>query len=231
MDIQPDQVRAVVFDFDGTLADSYAAITASVNHVRAHHGLPPVEVAEVRRHVGRGPHYLIEHTIGTGNRDGDLARYCAHHPTVMLAQTRLLPGAVDALRAVHGTGRRAAVCSNKPREFTLALLTHLQIADLVDVVIGPEDAARPKPAPEMLLLALERLGAGAGEALYVGDMVVDIQTARGAGVPVWVVPTGSDTPEALRQAAPDRVLRDLRELTAWLTASKERRQGGPNVQA
>src|SRR5690349_14262539 len=61
---------AVLFDFDGTLGDSYQAITASVNHVRAAHGLPPLAEAEVRRHVGHGPAYLLGHTVP----GADLAR-------------------------------------------------------------------------------------------------------------------------------------------------------------
>jgi phosphoglycolate phosphatase len=230
MDLQPEKVRAVIFDFDGTLADSYEAIAASVNHVRGHRGLPPLEVAEVRRHVGHGPNYLLERTVNSDDVAADLALYRAHHPTVMFAQTQLLPGAAEALAAVRRTGRQAAVCSNKPRAFTRDLLAHLEIAPLVDVVIGPEDARRPKPAPEMLLLAMARLQLGPAEALYVGDMVVDIQTARSAGVPVWVVPTGSDAPEALLQAHPDRMLRDLRELSAWLTASKDREQEDRDLQ-
>jgi len=211
---------AVIFDFDGTLADSYAAIAASVNHVRHYHDLPPLSVAEVKRHVGRGPDYLLQHTVGSADVAADVVRYRAHHPSVMFAHTQLLPGAAEALAAVRHTGRRAAVCSNKPRLFTCRLLEHLQIAAYIDVVIGPEDAALPKPAPEMLLLAMTRLGAPADQTLYIGDMTVDIQTARGAGVQVWVVPTGSDTLEVLQQAHPDRVLSDLRELVAWLASSK-----------
>jgi 2-phosphoglycolate phosphatase len=220
MTLLQHRMRAVIFDFDGTLADSYAAIAASVNHVRQHHGLAALGVAEVKRHVGRGPIYLLEHTVGKSSVEEDLARYIAHHPSVMCSHTELLPGAVEALAAVKQTGRRAAVCSNKPRPFTTALLEHFNIAQLVDVVIGPADAPRPKPAPEMLLLALARLGVAAQEALYVGDMVVDVQTARAAGVTVWVAPTGSDTLEVLQQAHPDRLLGDLRELAAWLVASK-----------
>jgi phosphoglycolate phosphatase len=221
MNVDRDRLRAVIFDFDGTLADCYDAIAASVNHVRGYHHLPPLDVAEVRRHVGRGPKYLMQHTVGSGDADADVARYRAHHPTVMYSHLHFLPGAADALAAIKQTGRRAAVCSNKPRAFTLELLRHGQVAALVEVVVGPEDAASPKPAPEMLLLALTRLGVGADEALYVGDMAVDIQTARGAGVAVWVVPTGSDTQEVLLQARPDRLLRDMRELAGWLRRQEE----------
>src|SRR5438309_958742 len=73
-------IRAVLFDFDGTLADSYGAIAASVNHVRSVHGLPALPETEVRRFVGHGPEYLIEHTVGRGDVAADLARYKTHHP-------------------------------------------------------------------------------------------------------------------------------------------------------
>src|SRR4051812_14025728 len=96
--------RAVLFDLDGTLVDSYPAITASVNHVRALHALAPLAVAEVKRHVGRGPAYLIEHTVGVGDTEANVAAYKAHHPSVLRAGTRLLPGASETLRALHQRG-------------------------------------------------------------------------------------------------------------------------------
>jgi phosphoglycolate phosphatase len=212
----PAQLRAVIFDFDGTLADSYAAIAASINHVRARYGLPPLEIGEVKRHVGRGAEYLIENTVGSHDVSGDLQRYRHHHPSVMRPLTHLLPGALDTLRAVREGGRRAGVCSNKPRPFTEEILKVVGLAEYVEAVVGPEDAARPKPAPDMLLLAMRQLGVTPEQTLYVGDMTVDIETARGAGVAVWVVPTGSDTLAALEAARPDRILGGLDELARWL---------------
>ena len=75
---------------------------------------------------------------------------------------------------------------------------------------------QPKPAPDMLLAGLGRLGVAAAEALYVGDMTVDVATARAAGVRVWVVPTGSDDRAALAAAGPDRLLDSLADLPALL---------------
>src|SRR5436309_14175845 len=98
--------RAVVFDFDGTLADSYAAIAPSVNHVRGLRGLPALAIDEVKRHVGRGADYLLTHTVPGGNLADDLASYRAHHPGVMLPLTRLLPGAAALVRALHGAGKK-----------------------------------------------------------------------------------------------------------------------------
>lgn len=210
--------RAVLFDFDGTLADSYPAITASVNHVRAQHGLPPLSEPEVRRHVGRGAGYLLEHTVPVGSLDANIAAYRGHHPSVLRSGTRLLPGAMEALKALHEGELLLGVCSNKPVPFTRQLVAYLGIASYLNVVLGPEDVPNPKPAPDMLCAALARLKVTANETLYLGDMSVDIQTARAAGVSVWVVPTGSDTIETLRQAHPDRLLRDLGELPALLAA-------------
>jgi len=105
-----------------------------------------------------------------------------------------------------------AVCSNKKVAFTRALLDSLGLAPFFDVVLGPDDVPRPKPAPDMLLTALRRLGVSADEALYVGDMDVDVQTARAAGLPVWVVPTGSADRATLEAARPDRLIDGLAEL-------------------
>jgi phosphoglycolate phosphatase len=128
----------------------------------------------------------------------------------------LLPGAAAALAALHRAGLRLAVCSNKPVAFTRQLLDYFGLAPFLEMVVGPEDVPRPKPAPDMLQLVLRRLGVAPAEALYVGDMTVDIATARAAGVTVWVVPTGSEERAALAAARPDRLLRDLNELAALL---------------
>jgi 2-phosphoglycolate phosphatase len=211
--------RAVLFDFDGTLADSYPAITASVNHVRQLHGLPPLAEPEVRRHVGRGGGYLLEHTVPAGTLEANVAAYHAHHPSVLKSGTRLLPGAAEALRALHQNGLKTGVCSNKPVVFTRTLVSYLGVASFLDLVLGPEDVRQPKPAPDMVLAALAKLNVEASQTLYVGDMVMDIQTGRAAGVSVWVVPTGSEEIEALQQAHPDRLLKNLQELGALLTPS------------
>jgi len=112
------QPTAVLFDFDGTLADSYAAIAASVNHVRAHHGLPRLPEREVRRHVGRGPEHLLRQTIPGGDVPSDLDRYIAPaHPRAASAEAAQLitfdspplarsakderPTAIDQSRGAH----------------------------------------------------------------------------------------------------------------------------------
>src|SRR5262249_16800392 len=171
----PD-LRAVLFDFDGTLIDSYPAIAASVNHVRGRHGLAPLSVAEVAIHVGRGPAYLLRHTVGQGDTDANVAAYRAHHPSVLRSGTTLLPGAREALEALHAHRIKLGICSNKPVDYTRLLVEYLGVAGLLDVVLGPEDVGRRlKPAPDILRLALQRLGVPPTQALYIGDMTVDVE--------------------------------------------------------
>jgi 2-phosphoglycolate phosphatase len=210
--MHPAIPRAVIFDFDGTLADSYDAITASVNHVRAANGLPTLPEDEIKKHVGRGLELLLADLLPGTDLIRNVALYREHHVAVMRDHTRLLPGAREAVEALKRSGRLLAVCSNKKVAFTRALIDSLGLAPFFDIVLGPDDVPHPKPAPDMLLEALRRLGAGPDEALYVGDMDVDIQTARAAGVAVWVVPTGSADRATLEAARPDRIIEGLGEL-------------------
>ncbi|MCS7166547.1 MAG: HAD-IA family hydrolase [Gemmatales bacterium] len=216
MSAKPCSLRAVIFDFDGTLADSFAAITSSVNYVRAQHGLPPLTLEEVRLHVGRGALHLLRQTVPGVDPHTALEQYRQHHEQVMRPLTRLMPGAELAVSQLKQAGLKLAVCSNKPVYFTRQLLEHFLSPGKIDVVLGPEDVPRPKPAPDMLLEALRRLAVVPPEAVYVGDMDVDIQAARQAGIRVLLVPTGAQTAEYLASCQPDGLLTSLAELPEYL---------------
>ena len=205
-------LHVCLWDLDGTLINSYPAITASVNHVRAHFALEPMTVDAVRYCVGHGVNHLMTKTAPGCDLAIAKEVYAEHHQRTLTSGTVLLPGAADILRQLKVLGVRHAVCSNKPRGFSEQLLDYLGLANSVDVLLGPEDVKAPKPAPDMLLLGLDRLGATPDIALFVGDMAVDIQAARGAGLKVAVVATGSDSEENLKSANPDLLASGLPEL-------------------
>src|SRR5688572_19933243 len=151
-------IRAALFDFDGTLADSFAAITASTNHVRASYGLPPLPEAEVRGYVGYGLAHLMADLAPGAPVDEAVARYREHHARVMVAETRLMPGVAEAVPELARRGLLMGVCSNKRVEFTRELVGALGLADYFACVLGPDDVGqRPKPDPAMLLVGLRRL--------------------------------------------------------------------------
>lgn len=206
-------IRAALFDFDGTLADSFAAITASTNHVRERYGLPRVTEDVIREYVGLGLPNLMETMVPVAPTAEAVAVYREHHPSVMLAGTRLLPGVSETLPALHRAGVRMAVCSNKAVAFTRSLVKTLGIADYFAAVLGPDDVAgRPKPDPAMLLEGLSRLGVSKDESVYVGDMWIDVDAARAAGIPVWLVLGGASGGKSATDAGPDKVLNGFAEL-------------------
>ncbi len=206
-------LKAALFDLDGTLIDSFPAIAASVNHVRALRGLAPLPLDDVKRRVGRGARVLLAETVPAGDPADNLAAYTEHHPTVIREATVLLPGVIDTLQTLHGRGVRLGICSNKPIAFTHVIAEHFGLAPLLSALLGPEDAGRHKPAPDMLLLAMRRLGVTPAETLYVGDMTVDVLTGRAAGVETWAVATGTESAQTLRAAGATRVLAALDEIT------------------
>lgn len=203
---------AVLYDLDGTLIDSFAAITAGVNHVRSFYELPPLAEPDVRRRVGHGILDLMEQVVPNGNPELDAQRYSEHHPSVMFPMTQVLPGVREILSDLKLRKVKQGICSNKPVEFSRRLIHGLGLGEYLDGIFGPEDSGKPKPDPAMLLLALERFGVAPQHALYLGDMTIDIDTGRAAGVTTWVVPTGSEPLESLMRSNPDRILRDMNDL-------------------
>ncbi len=209
----PKLFRAVLFDFDGTLADSFAPITASTNHVREKFGLPPLPESEVRHYVGYGLANLMQELVPGAPTDEAIDLYRTHHQKVMLTQTKLMPGVAETIPELARRGYRQAVCSNKRVEFTRQLVEVLGLGAYFTAVLGPEDVDnRPKPDPAMLLEGIRRLGVSTEEAVYVGDMAIDVHTAQAAGVTVWLVPGGAAGEESATAAGPDRVLKGFAEL-------------------
>jgi 2-phosphoglycolate phosphatase len=215
-------IKAALFDFDGTLADSFAAITSSTNHVRTSYGLPPLPEGEVRKFVGYGLAHLMSDLVPGAPVDEAVARYREHHGMVMLAETRLMPGVAETIPELARRGLRLGVCSNKRVEFTRELVQSLGLGEYFACVLGPDDVGqRAKPDPAMLLEGLTRLGVSPAEAVYVGDMIVDVQTAQAAGMLVWLVsPDGTGASAPVEDIGADRVLQSFRKLLAFLPEQK-----------
>lgn len=199
-------IRGALFDFDGTLADSFAAITASTNHVRESFGFPVLSEREIRGYVGHGLENLLERLCPGCNVDLAVKRYRDHHPSVMVGLTKLFPGVRETLDRLHSHGIVMGVCSNKAVAFTRSLVASLGLAEILPVVLGPEDVGSPKPDPAMLLEGVKRLYLGADEVVYVGDMSVDVLAAKAAGLPVWLVHVGQAGTDDPRKWEPDAVL-------------------------
>ena len=208
--------RAVLFDFDGTLADSFDAIIASVNFVRNSFGLPPLPGETVRKFIGHGLVQLMHDLCPGAPFEEAIARYRDHHARTMEAGTRLFPGVPDTLTELTRRGFKLALCSNKAVGFTRELVRMLKVDGFFAEVLGPEDVQnRPKPDPAMLVEACCRMGVAPADAVYVGDMSVDVLAGHAAGIPVWLVHVGLVGDGGIA-VEPEKVLGNFAEMLEYL---------------
>lgn len=211
-------IRGIVFDFDGTLIDSYEAITESLNHVRSSFALPPLPLEEVKGMVGHGLEHLIDKAIGPQRIEEGVKLFRQSYATICERKTSILPQVKETLDQLDRRGYQMAIASNKPSYFARDILRALEMEHLFAEVLGPNDVERPKPDPEMLEIIMMRVGLAPDEVVYIGDMLIDIEVARRAGVAVFAIPTGSASREALIAGRPDRVLHRFADLLTVLPA-------------
>lgn len=205
---------AVVFDLDGTLVDSYPAIHESLNHTLQAMGLPPLEIDSVKQMVGRGLENLMQQAVGPERWQEAVPLFRKSYDETHLRGTFLLPDVYSTLQELHLHRVKLAVASNKPAEYTKNILRHLRVDRFIQACAGPRDGIPPKPDPAMMQSLLSLLEVSADRTLYVGDMTLDVQTARNAGVRVALIPTGGQSFEDLLQAHPDYLLHHFSELPA-----------------
>lgn len=201
------QIRAVLYDFDGTLADSTELIMRSYRHTMTRHlgRCPPDEVWLAG--FGRTLESQIE-------RFGRSAQECAamlqtyrdfqgeHHDTLL----RPFPGALETVAELRRRGLALAIVTSKHAEATLRGMRLCGLMDHFEVIVTPEDVANPKPHPEPVLHALDRLGVDAGAALFVGDSPHDVAAGRAAGVRTAAALWGPFARATLEAAGPDLLL-------------------------
>ena len=208
--LDPDRVLGLVLDLDGTLVDSYAPIASGVNHARSSLGLPPLSLDDVRARVGHGLESLMADVVGEENVEEGVRLFREEYARVFAEGTTALPRAVEVLRELRERGYRLSVASNKPARFGEPILERLGMRAYLDAVEGPDRVGSTKPDPAMVQACLRAMGVAAERAAYVGDMVLDVETAAMARIPVILVPGGSspradlrDTGELLLTGLPD----------------------------
>lgn len=203
-------MRCVVFDLDGTLADTSADLLAAANAVfrgMGHGDLLGPGDALTAFHGGRAMLRLGFERLGVL----DKALEEKHYPALLAAyaegidtHTRLYPGAVAAVTALRVAGFATAICTNKPEGLAVELVRRLGIADLFGALIGADTLPTRKPDAAPYVAAVERAGGSLGRSMLIGDTETDRNTGLSAGVPVALVTFGPEgrgvsrlNPEAL----------------------------------
>ena len=177
-------MRAVLFDFDGTLADTAPDLAAALNGMREKRGLAPLAPALVRPYASMGARGLLR--IGFGMAPGHpdyeamKSEFLERYAEAICEHTRLFPGMPELLSGLERRAIAWGIVTNKARRFTERIVPELDISPACVVCGDSTPHLKPHPAP--LLLAAERLKLEPAECLYVGDDLRDVQAARAAGM-------------------------------------------------
>ena len=178
----------VLFDLDGTLADTAADLAAPVNAMRRERGLEPLPLARLRPHASAGARGLLGAGLGITRDDARFEalknEFLARYEADMVVQTRLFDGMPELLDRIEAAGMAWGIVSNKVERYVRQIVTALALDHRAATVIGGDTAARAKPWPDPLLLALEHTGRTAGQSIYLGDDIRDLEAARAAGMPM-----------------------------------------------
>lgn len=208
----------IVYDLDGTLADTAADLIGALNAVLVNEGLTPLPVDKAGSLLGAGGRALIERGFAASSRElsppklealfGDfLAHYNAH----IAEHTKLYPGVDAALEVLAAEGWVQAVCTNKMEGSARLLLQNLGVADRFAFVCGQDTFGVGKPDPKPLIGTIAAVGGSPAHAIMIGDSLTDIRTARAVGLPVIAVDFGySDVP--VSELGPDKTISDFKEL-------------------
>ncbi len=209
-------IKLVIFDLDGTLVDAYKAVADSLNYSLTQVGCTPVDDEKIKRTVGWGDRHLVGTFVEENRLDQALSIFRQHHARALKAGTSFLPGARQLLDELKAKGYALAVASNRPTRFTHIILKHLKIQAAFDHVLCGDKVENPKPAADILEQTLAKFTLTPQEALYVGDMTIDVETGHKAGVRTVVVMTGSSTREEIACLKPFKVIDHVLETAAIL---------------
>ena len=216
-------IQAVLFDLDGTLADTAPDMARTVNLMRMSRGLGAVPLEQVRPHVSKGARGMICSAFGITPEHPEFLRmreeFLCLYGDNLCVDSRLFPGMDALLEDLESRSIAWGVVTNKFERFARPLLEALGLAGRPAIVVGGDTCARAKPHPDPLLFAAERLGVAPAAALYVGDDERDVQAARAAGMPVLVAGYGylGDGPPAKDWGA-DGIVDSASGIGKWLAA-------------
>jgi phosphoglycolate phosphatase len=208
----------VVFDLDGTLAETAPDIIGTLNVILTRDGFSPVPISAARDLVGTGARTLLKAGFAYHNQILDDVRceslfheFLSIYETRISQESYLFAGAKEALVRLKEAGHILAVCTNKGERQARLLLTDLGVADMFSAICGADTFEACKPNPLHLTRTIELAGGDPTYAIMVGDSPTDVNTARAANLPVIAVPFGY-TPTPVHELNPDVVIEHFDEI-------------------
>jgi len=185
-----------IFDFDYTLCDATVGIVACVNFALGELGFEAKDCEDIRKTIGMTLENMFSSLTDVSDTE-TAGKFFSHFMSMadeeMTDNTVMIPGAISVLSQLKEKGFNTAIVTTKVRYRVEEILRKYNIVDLIDIVIGYEDVAEPKPSPEGLLKAIDYFKCGKKSVLFIGDSLIDANTANNAEVDFAAVLTGTTT--------------------------------------
>ena len=211
--------RLALFDMDGTILDTLEDLTDATNVIMDKYGYPTHGIDAVRGFVGNGLRKLIERATpadtDAAKIDAMLADFKVYYADHCADKTRPYDGVREMIARLRAKGILTAVVSNKVDEGVQELVKEY-FPGLFDLAVGERPDVKPKPAPDMVFSALERMGVDIRDAVFIGDSDVDLKTAQNAGIDGIFVDWGFRTPEVLRSLGAEIVVSTPEQVEALI---------------
>ena len=211
---------AVFFDLDGTLVDTADDLAAPVNHMREARGLKPLPLEEYRPFASAGSRGLLHIGLGATTDDPDYpalrTEFLNRYEQEIAVHSRLFDGMPELLAWLEANGIRWGVISNKLEYLVRRLVQQLGLGHRVALAYGGDTAARAKPWPDPLKMALQETGLTARQCVYIGDDLRDIQAAHAVDMPAVAAAYGYGNPNEIPQWKADHVVTSPQEFLTML---------------
>lgn len=209
------EYSTVIFDFDYTLADATNGIVSSFNYAFNRLGIPECDRESIKKTVGLPldkAFIQLTHSRNEVLTNRFLSLFREKANEVMSRDTVLYADTVNTLQRLKREGYNTGIVTTKYHFRVVETLNLHGALDLIDIIVGGEDVKVPKPSPEGLLLAIDSLNKELNDVLYIGDSLIDAQTASAANVDFVAVTTGTTKESEFLQYPCVRILKNLSEL-------------------
>lgn len=213
-------VKAVMFDLDGTLLDTAPQIAEAANRMLVALGKPMLPQAQITTYIGEGVPTLIKRSLtGKMHTEPDAFLFAQAQPLYaefyanVATESRPFAGVVQGLQQLQQRGFELACVTNKPARYTLPLLTESGLADYFSLVVSGDTLSKKKPDPIQLHHICAEFGVLEPEAMLVGDSATDIAAARAAGCFIVTVPYGYNQGRPIQESLIDASIQNIADLT------------------
>ena len=207
------KISLIVYDFDGTLVDTFADIAGSVNLALTEMGLNPLDKKTIRGNIGSGMFNLMTRSLmesGCNDIETSVLLFQKHYSHHLLDNTNFYPNGKETVE--YFFDKTNAILSNKPISFIEKILKALSFSKPFDSIIGGDSLDVKKPDPKGLLLMMNKFNCPPKKTLMVGDSAIDIETGKHAGVITCGVTYGLGNLDSLTNSNPDYLIDNLSQL-------------------